>query len=342
VSDSGDQGSWRSNLSLPLFENYRIIEQPVNIQTLSEKYGDKSIEYITKAVHDPSKKPFFLYLAWSHMHVPVGHDPKFTNATGYGVYADALFELDFHIGRVVDAIKSLGIADNTLILVAGDNGPPQVQCQFAGSVGPFLGQWQAARHGGSGKGSNWEGGHREVGLAVWPGKISGGRTSPALTSTLDYLPTIAKLAGFSLPKDRVFDGIDITPVLFDGVEQGHKTLFHQRATGGNGELTALRVGKYKAHFITGPSQPRCLGKTLPATHHKQPLIFDLSVDPAEAHPLAVGSKRYKTAEAAVQRAVGDYNKSFARDHKSAVHWNSDPKIAPCCNKKNLACRCSCK
>ena len=71
----------------------------------------------------------------------------------------------------------------------------------------------------------WEGGHREVGLARWLGKIEP-RVSNATVSSLDYLPTILSLVGIKPPSDRSYDGIDISDVLLHGSEQGHVTMFH--------------------------------------------------------------------------------------------------------------------
>lgn len=79
--------------------------------------------------------------------------------------------------------------------------------------------------GSSSKATLWEGGHRMVGLARWPGMISP-RVCDALASSLDCLPTLLALAGVKLPTDRVYDGIDLAPVLFKGIEQGHTNLFH--------------------------------------------------------------------------------------------------------------------
>ena len=93
---------------------------------------------------------------------------------------------------------------------------------------PFLGA--AAKTAGGGGGSagkltSWEGGHREVGVAVWPGKIKPGTVSHVLSTTMDYLPTIAALAGAPLLTDRTYDGLDLSPVLFEGATTHHPHLF---------------------------------------------------------------------------------------------------------------------
>ena len=89
-----------------------------------------------------------------------------------------------------------------------------------------------------------EGGHREPGVAYWKGRISPGVTD-VLASTLDFMPTLAALSGASLPAGRSFDGLDLSPVLFNNATTHHKTLFHPD---GKGFLGAMRLGKYKAFY----------------------------------------------------------------------------------------------
>ena len=119
---------------------------------------------------------------------------------------------------------------------------------------PPPGTWLRTQGGGgnTGKCSTWEGGHRVVGAARWPGKIPAGSVSDALTSTLDFLPTIANLAGVKLHTDRYYDGIDIGPVLFDGATEAHTTLFHpNNCEGKNGDIDTIRVRQYKAKVPGG-------------------------------------------------------------------------------------------
>ena len=113
-----------------------------------------------------------------------------------------------------------------------------------------------------------EGGHHVNGLASWKGVIKPGQVSAALVSSLDYLPTFASLAGIELPSDRAYDGMDISRVLLEGSSQGHETLFHPKGFGsGPSGVPAMRLGKYKAHFMTtgavallAAAGPRVLGR----------------------------------------------------------------------------------
>jgi arylsulfatase A-like enzyme len=199
------------------------------------------------------------------MHVPLGYDARFTNAsTSHTIYADTLLELDYQVGAIIDALSHYNLHHNTLVIYTSDNGPWGSKCEYAGSMGPFTCQWQqrAAPSGGGGgscaKFTNWEAGHRVPFLAHWPGRIASG-VSDALVSGLDVFPTLAALAGVPLPSDgRVYDGMDVSGVLFGGrgggggdkvapPAQGHEYLLHPQE---DGQLTAIRFGSLKAYWTT--------------------------------------------------------------------------------------------
>ena len=129
--------------------------------------------------------------------------------------------------------------------------------------------------GSTGKTSTWEGGHREPGLAVWPGRIAAGATSHALVSQLDFLPTLAALAGLPLPAGRTYDGIDLAPVLFGaagaaagaatggaagaaaGAAMQSRILLHPNSgEGPMGELDTVRVGRCTPKFQPAPPPDR--------------------------------------------------------------------------------------
>eukprot|EP00054_Salpingoeca_dolichothecata_P035954 m.6501 g.6501 ORF g.6501 m.6501 type:complete len:315 (+) comp6095_c0_seq1:3-947(+) len=293
------------------------------------------------------EKPFFMYMAFTHMHVPIFHNPSYTNSSGRGHYGDALRELDYHIGRVVEALDTLGIADNTMITLTGDNGAPSDQCQYGGSNGPFLGTWMRLNGGGgTGKITTWEGGHREVSIITWPGKIPPGRVSAALTSTVDYFPTFAALSGKPLPPDRMYDGMDLSPILFDGSNDGHETLFHPNVGEGPiGALETLRVGRrFKAKYRTG-KVGGCQSPAAPSLHHDPPLIFDMDTDWGEAFPLQPSHPDYQQALNLTRAALIEIAASLAKDNTSVADYSTDPTctpehcIKPCCNPRHPLCVC---
>ena len=116
--------------ALPLYENETIIEQPLDLRKLTNGYIAKFKQQIR--LLKEKEKPFFGYVPFSHVHVPLGYDPKFTNKTGMGPFEDTLAELDASVGAIINILKEEELIDNTLIWLLGDNGPWEEKCQFAG------------------------------------------------------------------------------------------------------------------------------------------------------------------------------------------------------------------
>ncbi|KAK3272102.1 hypothetical protein CYMTET_19583 [Cymbomonas tetramitiformis] len=166
-----------SDKALPLYENRTIVEQPAVLEQLSGRNTAAAEEFIRSSAAMGS--PFFLYYAAPHVHVPLNTDPRWESAAegklpGKEAFAAALLELDDEVGRLREALEEAGVAGNTLILVAGDNGPWACKCNLSGSAGPYHGIFQQRQGGSSLKATTWEGGHRVVGLAHWPGKVPAG------------------------------------------------------------------------------------------------------------------------------------------------------------------------
>lgn len=214
---------------VPLMRGEKIIEQPANQDTLTQRYTQESIKFI-EANKD---RPFFLYLPHTMVHVPLHVSDKFRGKSKRGLYGDAAEEIDWSTGEILDTLKRLGLDDNTLVVLTSDNGPWLVKGQDGGSALPLR----------DGKGTTYDGGVRTPCIMRWPGRIPAGTTSDEMITEMDLLPTIARLAGTSAPKDRIIDGKDIW-LLMSGVKGAispHETLFFYRAN----RLQAMRSGKWK-------------------------------------------------------------------------------------------------
>lgn len=196
---------------------------------------------------------------------------------------------------------------------------------------------RAARFGGR------EGGHHVNGLASWKGVIKPGQVSAALVSSLDYLPTFASLAGISLPSDRAYDGMDISRVLLEGSSQGHETLFHPKGFGsGPSGVPAMRLGKYKAHFMTTGAVACRDHDGKPRTGHPKtfshdpPLVFDLEADPGENTPVDPS-----TIAAEIAQMKQEYEAFWASVNgtlRSTTSYDNDPAFKPCSNPASGCCR----
>ena len=320
--------------------NGAIVEQPADLTSLADRYGDAAVEFIGRhaAGATPPAPPFLLYVPFSHIHVPLAHAPRWTNASrARTLFADTLLELDDAVGRVIAALETHGVANNTLVYLTGDNGPWNAKCELAGSQGPFLGAYQASLGGGAtGKFSTWEGGHRVAGIAAWPGAIPAGAVSHATVSTLDLVPTFAALAGVALPTDRQFDGVDLAPILFaNATAAARDFLFHPDTR--NGNITAVRFRQYKALFES-QSFAACAAPGTAKVRHDPPLIFDLDADPGEAAPLAAPPP---DVVAAVKAAFAEKWGNITTTYRSAANYTGGGRPAwPCCNSAHVSCRCT--
>ena len=138
-------------LWLPLFDGTSIIEQPVVPENLAPRYVNESISFFERSIEED--RPFFLYLAFSHVHqlcAPRQSECQWAsthfsrNKTGYNAtFADALEEMDWIAGQVLQGLSDLGIEENTLVIFTSDNGPWVAEGSCAGSKGPFRGRWLA-------------------------------------------------------------------------------------------------------------------------------------------------------------------------------------------------------
>jgi arylsulfatase A len=260
---------------LPLIEGEKTIATMPDQTQLTTWYTEHAVKFIA----ENKAKPFFLYVPHSMPHVPLHVSEKFKGKSKQGLYGDVVMEIDWSVGQILAALKEHGLDENTLVLFSSDNGPWLSYGNHAGSAGKLR----------EGKGTTWEGGQREPCVVRWPGKISAGSVCAEFASTMDVLPTFAKLAGSSAPTDRIIDGHDIWPLLAG--EKSAKSPWDHFYYYWDYGLDAVRVGQWKLVFphkfnsLTGPAgndgQP---GEYTPATTGFA--LFDLDADVGETKDVA--------------------------------------------------------
>jgi arylsulfatase A len=276
-----------------LMRGDEVIERPVDHRTLTKRYTEEAVRFIRQR----SPQPFFLYMAHSLPHIPLARSDAFVGHSAGGLYGDVVEELDWSVGQVLDALRAARVERNTLVVFTSDNGPWLPFGTHGGSAGPLR----------EGKGTTWEGGVRTPAIFWWPGTIRP-RTISGIGSAMDVFATAAKLAGASLPEDRVLDTVDLTPALLHGHASPRDELIYYW----DSELRAIRKGQYKAHFITSGAY----GLGDPRTEHDTALLFDLAVDPGERvniaadHPDVVS--RLRRAADAHRRTVAEVPPLFDR------------------------------
>ena len=214
---------------LPVIDGVKTIETNPRQDSLTPRYTQRALDFVDRN----KDKPFLLYVAYSHPHVPIAASEKFKGSTGNGLYADMIAEIDDSVGQVVTKLDKLGLRENTLVIFASDNGPWTRFGNEAGETGPLRGD----------KGTAFEGGARVPGIFSMPGTIPAGQESDAIAATIDILPTIAAMTGAELPKLKI-DGKNIAPLLRGETKQSphHAYYFYY-----GGELHAVRVGDWKLH-----------------------------------------------------------------------------------------------
>lgn len=287
---------------LPLIEGTEVIDAevvPEEQEMLTTWYTEKAVDFIERN----HQQPFFLYVPHSMVHVPLYVSDKFKGKSGTGLYGDVVMEVDWSVGQILGAIEKHGIDKETLVIFTSDNGPWLSYGDHAGSAGPLR----------EGKGTMFEGGVREPTIMRWPGKIPAGTTCDELASTIDIMPTVAKLIDAKLP-DHKIDGQDIRPLMFgeEGAQSPHEHFVQYYA---GGQLHSIRDRRWKLHF---PHQYRSLnGRTggtggMPVPYNQKRIgkeLFDLKQDVGEttnvidAHPDVVA--RLEAAAAIARADLGD-------------------------------------
>lgn len=240
--------------------------------------------------------PFFLFFPFHDPHVPRMPAERFRGATTMGPRGDAIVQMDWITGRIMDELKELGLEDNTLVIFTSDNGPVLNDGYEDGAV-EMLGGHQPAGALRGGKYSAFEAGARVPTIAFWPGRIRPG-VSDALISQVDLYASLAALTGAELPDDIAIDSRDLLPAWLGKSKQGRDFLFKESVAG-----FTLRNGRYK--FIAPMQNPEqaafVAGKGIESGASTAAQLFDLASDIGEQDNIA----RAQAVQVAQMRAYLD-------------------------------------
>ncbi len=247
---------------LPLLRNETVIEEEPDQRLITQRYTTEAVKFIRKH----AKEKFFLYLPHTMPHWPQYSSERFAGKSKNGKWGDAVEEIDWSTGVILDTLQELGIAENTLVIFMSDNGG-------------------AVRHGAKntplkgGKGSTDEGGMRVCCVVQWPAKIPAGTTSNEVVSSMDWLPTLAALAKTSPPQDRILDGKQIQPILFGeatATSPHERILYYKIDT-----LECIRSGDWKLRLAVRTNKG-------PRPNFK-PQLYNLANDIGESKNLAAAN-----------------------------------------------------
>jgi len=305
---SNDMGARqrKQNPPLPLLRNEKVIEAPVDQNTITKRYAEEVVKFITAN----KDRPFFVYLPQTMPHNPVHSSEKFRGKSANKGYGDCVEEIDWSVGQILGALKKLGLDGNTLVIFTSDNGAAS---RWGGSNLPLSG-W---------KGSTMEGGMREPCVMRWPGKIPAGGTCDELACTMDLLPTFAKLAGTRAPGDRIIDGRDIWGLMSGraGAKSPHEAFYYYFRD----QLQAVRSGKWKLH-LARTQKPR---GNKPAVKVAGKL-YDLKADIAEQNNVAEANpgvvKRLLGLAEKAREDLGDRDRAGANQRPAGLAVSPKPLV----------------
>lgn len=212
---------------LPLMRNEEVIEAPVDQNTITKRYTEEVISFIDQH----QNQPFFIYLPHAMTHNPLHASEAFRGKSKNGIYGDAVEEIDWSTGQILNFLRENGLDKNTLVIFSSDNGAAS---QWGGSNLPLAG-W---------KGSTKEGGMRVPGIFWWPGTLSPREVKNSMATTMDILPTFAYLVDGKLP-GVALDGHNIYDLLTGKSEDSPYDVFYYYQLE---QLQAVRKGAWKLHL----------------------------------------------------------------------------------------------
>jgi len=250
------------------------------METVDDDTSDQAIRFIED--NTKAGKPWFVWWSGTRMHFRTHVKEELRGISGQDEYADGMVEHDRHIGKFLDKLDQLGIADNTIVFYSTDNGPHYNTWPDAAAT-PFRGE----------KNTNWEGGWRVPAMVRWPGKIEAGQWNNQVVHHMDWLPTFLAAAGNPNIKDELLkgvkangrsykvhlDGYNILPMLRgETAKSGRHEIFY---FSDDGDLTALRYDDWKVIFMEQKATGTFRVWMEPFVPLRVPLIENLRRDPYE-------------------------------------------------------------
>lgn len=267
------EGNWECRKG-PMVEGWDPYQNiPVTTQKAIDWMGKKAVE----------KKPFFMYFAFPSPHAPIIPNDAFDGKSQAGPYGDFVVETDDAVGKLLQSLDKLGIADNTLVIFSADNGPEHYAYKRAESFN----HWSAFPLRGL-KRDIYEGGHRVPFIIRYPGITEAGSTSDSLVSQIDIMATLAEVIDFELPKQNAAeDSHNILPILKNPKVSTRKEHVHNTFE----KAYAMRQGDWllisgKDGYHSRRNAEWEKKRQYPADNDQNVELYNLKDDLAQKHDIA--------------------------------------------------------
>lgn len=250
------------------------------------------------------KQPFFLYIAHSMPHVPLYCRDEFKGKSGAGLFGDVMMEIDWSVGEIMRALRETGVENDTIFLFTSDNGPWEEFGNHAGKT-PFR------EH----KGTSFEGGIRSALTVKFPRELKPGAVNDRAFGSIDLYPTLAALAGASLP-DNPVDGKNVWPLMRGDKDAKNPHDYYFISTGWELEAVMTSDGQWKLHLPHGyrdvarPGNDGERGET--RTSRIEESLFNLIDDPLESNNVIAD---HPAIAKELRQAASDHRKKFPQPDK---------------------------
>ncbi|XP_033735722.1 arylsulfatase A-like [Pecten maximus] len=272
--------------SCVLYRDNVISEQPYQDEKMTQRITLEAVNYLKYR----RSNTFFLMVSYLQPKYPAFSSEHFKNKSRIGPYYDAVLEIDWSVGKILQTLEKEGISNETAVIFLSDNGPQLIDI-FTGNIIHSSMTGQKILHRGKqkirlkgGKGSFYEGGIHIPAMMRWPGHINPGTETNVVTSVLDIFPTVIDISGIKKKYQfHKFDGESLVS-LFENPKQNadaiHSTLFHIDDLTKPGSDWAVTAGDMKVHFTDSTLEKNSKSQRIP-------LIYNITTDPGETVALSV-------------------------------------------------------
>ncbi len=242
-------------------------------EDMADTFTSKALAFIERE----KAGPFFLYFATHDIHVPRLPNARFVGKSAMGARGDAILELDWSVGQVLDTLDRLKLADNTIMMFASDNGPV-LDDGYKDQAVEKAGAHKPAGIYRGGKYSNYDGGTRVPFLIRWPKHVKPDTTSDALMCHIDLLHSLASLTGQNVPNSAAPDSFDLLPAFLGQSKKGRPNLVEHATS------LSLVEGEWK--FIRHHAGPKTNLTGNELGNDPKDQLFNIQSDPSERENLA--------------------------------------------------------
>lgn len=322
-------------LNSVLMEDRKVYEQPINLPKLVDQLSNKTLAYLDKVQN--SSDPFAIYFAFPNVHTPLVPNKRFRGKSKFGPYGDSILEMDTAIGKILDKLDEMHVADNTLVYFTSDHG-----CHIdIGTKGGSNGIFPGGKMMGA-----MEGGIRVPGVLRWPKVIPKGSSSNVLTTLTDFLPTVLDIIrtadDSNQSKDLLekLDGKSYSQLLSDPkfLPKNTRMFRHYCGIFLHGLTYETQDGRaFKAYFHLPKLNSQglcegicpCFGPDV--LNFTQPIIYDKNTDPKEQNPLTEDNVIYQTLLPLVMEEKDKANSEWNPPSQLASMWTVMPRpwFQPC-------------